>query len=253
MSTLTSRLGLYKPATTENYNVITDQNNNWDALDAAIGFIPVTSSTRPASAFSGQHIRETDTERLYYSNGSAPVSASWRQVMGVNHTLVASASTGLIYRSRLATGDTQDRFSIDTSGKQSWGSGTAVADVTLARTASASATFTGSLAVTGTGNFVTGLTLAGDPVAVGASGRRIAAGTQNAVFSAVTNVSITINFPAGSFTAAPFIGVQVVSSAGGAVGWTALVTAITSTSATVRIDTVAAFTGTLAVHWQAIQ
>jgi hypothetical protein len=93
VSTSTARALLVLPDPTENYSV-TIVNANMTALDSHLGFAPFTSSTRPASAFSGRTIRETDTERLYYSRGTAPISASWVQVLteGASANIAASAS-----------------------------------------------------------------------------------------------------------------------------------------------------------------
>lgn len=245
MSTLTSRFGLYKPATSENYNVITDQNNNWDALDAALGLVPVTSGTRPASTVNGLMIRETDTDRAYYHLGTTPASAGWRQLMGVNHTLVASASTGLIYRSRLATSDTQDRLSIDVSGKMSWGTGAAVADVTLARTGSASATLTGALTVT------SGMAHDG--------GRPLpfaeAAGTITITVTAATTGATAVTFPPGRFTVTPIVTVGLLDPASGSAKLIPRVTSPTSTgfTATVYTGDLSTTTSTVTLHWHAKQ
>jgi len=93
VSTSTARALLVLPDPSENYSVLV-VNANMTALDSHLGFAPFTSSTRPASAFSGRTIRETDTERLYYSRGTAPISASWVQVLteGASANIAASAS-----------------------------------------------------------------------------------------------------------------------------------------------------------------
>ena len=135
MSTLTSRLGLYKPATTEFYNVITDQNNNWDSLDAFVGFVPSTSATRPASAFNGMSIRETDTGRLWVSDGSAPSSGSWKtQPLVSNVPASAALTTDLVLRQRVGT-EANDRMNIRGDGRIQWGPGTAAVDTNLYRSA----------------------------------------------------------------------------------------------------------------------
>lgn len=70
MATLTSRLKLRKPASTDVVNVDTDLSGNFDAIDSAIGFEPVTSGTRPATPYIGQQIYETDTGYTYMWVGS---------------------------------------------------------------------------------------------------------------------------------------------------------------------------------------
>lgn len=80
MSTLTTRLGLYKPAASgsELVNVVTDLNNNLDSLDAKVGVFACTSGTRPASPYDGQMIRETDTGKVYIRNAT---TSTWQQVL----------------------------------------------------------------------------------------------------------------------------------------------------------------------------
>lgn len=135
MSSLTTRLGLYKPASTEFYNVVTDQTNNWDALDAVIGFVPATSATRPASTFSGLSIRETDTGRLWVSDGSAPAANSWKvQPFVAGVAASAAVTTDLMMRHRVAA-ETNDRFNIRGDGRLQWGSGAAAIDTNLYRSA----------------------------------------------------------------------------------------------------------------------
>jgi hypothetical protein len=70
--TTTTRLGLTKDDGTENYSV-TRVNANSDKIDAAIGSIMCTSSTRPSSPFTGQTAYETDTLAQIVYTGS-----TWR-------------------------------------------------------------------------------------------------------------------------------------------------------------------------------
>lgn len=81
MATTTTRLALYKPIAdgSETANVVTDLNNNFDKIDAALGALPCTSGTRPVAPFNGQFIRETDTGKLLLcTNTVGPV---WDQVL----------------------------------------------------------------------------------------------------------------------------------------------------------------------------
>ncbi len=80
--TTTTRLGLTKPVpgSGEPVDLADHINGNLDKVDAAIGFAPVTSATRPVVPFDGQAIRETDTGRIFYHNGSSPASAGWVQM-----------------------------------------------------------------------------------------------------------------------------------------------------------------------------
>lgn len=85
MSTTTSRLALYKPADdgSEYVDVSTNLNANMDKLDAAIGFIPATSSTPPSSPFAGMARQDTDTGRAYFRNGA---NSAWIQILNASST-----------------------------------------------------------------------------------------------------------------------------------------------------------------------
>lgn len=151
MSSLTTRLGLYKPdsAGTEFVNVVTDLNNNFDSLDAKIGAFACTSATRPGSPYNGQMIRETDTGKVYLWDG-----ASWKQLLyhtaqfgqniittgklqttGASAGLiadVAASGSSIIFNTNV-TGDTADRARIYASGLHEWGPGNAALDTNLYR------------------------------------------------------------------------------------------------------------------------
>jgi len=141
MSTTTARLALYKPATdgSENYNVVTDQNNNWDKLDADVGAVECTSGTRPGSPFNGMFIRETDTGKLLVcTNTVGPV---WTQVCIVGQAswpesllIVRAAASDTAFHAYV-TGDTQSRFLVQADGKVLWGTGAATGDTNLYRSA----------------------------------------------------------------------------------------------------------------------
>lgn len=160
MGTTTTRVGLYKPLSdgSELVSVSQDLNGNTDKLDLAVGFQSCTSTTRPSSPYSGKPIMETDTTyRTYFSNGTAPASASWVEIpnssavyqgrfitlypgtssasslMRLAQTGAAAASRALAMR---GSGDSADHFFIDFDGKCQWsGGGSASADVTLYRSA----------------------------------------------------------------------------------------------------------------------
>ncbi|MET8826108.1 hypothetical protein ABZX40_13630 [Streptomyces sp. NPDC004610] len=161
--TPTTRLGLYKSASdgSEDVNYTTDIGQNLDRLDAAAGFQPVTSTTRPSSPYSGKPIMETDTSfRTYFSNGTAPASASWVQIPNSSSTfnadldltggrqlniggsgsaasiaVLASAAGDDILSTRVS-GDTQNRHLIEADGTTLWGPGGSIApDVNLFRSA----------------------------------------------------------------------------------------------------------------------
>lgn len=151
MSTLTPRLGLYKPAAdgSENINVVTDLNNNLDRADSTIGALPCTSGTRPASPYDGQFIRETDTGKMMVYNGTA---AAWQQVLF--HTAsfangidtAGSVTSASFFRSTRGsatsgafagrvTGNVDDRVLIQADGKYLLGDGTNPPDTNLYRSA----------------------------------------------------------------------------------------------------------------------
>jgi hypothetical protein len=74
---------LYKslPDGSEDVSYTQDIGQNLDKIDAAAGFQIVTSSTRPSSPYPGKPIAESDTTyRTYFSNGTAPASASWVEI-----------------------------------------------------------------------------------------------------------------------------------------------------------------------------
>jgi hypothetical protein len=72
MATFTSRAVLRKPATSDNVDVTTDLNDNFDQIDQHLGYLVCTSSTRPTGSdrFTGRTILETDTGNRYYWTGT---------------------------------------------------------------------------------------------------------------------------------------------------------------------------------------
>lgn len=175
--TPTTRLGLYKTAAdgSELVNYTQDLGNNWDKVDTATGFQIVTSSTRPATPYPGKPIAESDTSyRTYFSNGTAPASASWVEIpnssgayggnlnlalgkqlnIGVSGSTAAYACrfsdpTGDFAISSRVVGDANSRSTLRADGQLGWGGGTTGTDVFLARTAA------GRLALTGTNAAIT--------------------------------------------------------------------------------------------------
>lgn len=93
MPTFTSRLGLIKPAYTDDVDVA-DLNANADDIDATIGAPVVTSTTRPGSPFSGQLIYESDTSNTLVWDGTA-----WKTVSSsalLNETTEKTADYTLV-------------------------------------------------------------------------------------------------------------------------------------------------------------
>lgn len=138
MSSTTSRASFYKPASGENVNVVTDLNNNWDAVDLNLNFRSCTSSTRPSTQWDGLCIHETDTNRQYVWN-SSPATSGWYEVYGAGGTisqlnLAGSASGNFTLTSKI-TGNANPKWELRADGLQAWGDGTAAVDTYLYRTA----------------------------------------------------------------------------------------------------------------------
>lgn len=91
---------------------------------------------------------------------AAHVSAAWDEIVGLESELLGggtgqfildirpTAAGSVVLQSRQNTSDTQSRFSVTGSGALKWGSGTAVTDLTLARTAARQLTLTGTEIIT---------------------------------------------------------------------------------------------------------
>lgn len=165
MATSTSRLGLTKPVTSENYDVAI-VNGNSDKVDAAAGFAPVTSATRPAAPFNGQAIRETDTGKTYVHNGSVPASAGWVQLPNVASNIDLGSAVVInwgadvnLYRSGANTLKTDDALIVVGSLSASGG-----LVVTGNESVSGSAATAGNMTIGGTLNVVGTLSQGGKAV-----------------------------------------------------------------------------------------
>lgn len=90
MSTLTSRLSLIKPATTELYD-IGIFNSNADIVDRIGGITICTSVTRPSSPFSGMTIYESDTGKILVWVPGSP--GSWNVITPGNASFVCTSTT----------------------------------------------------------------------------------------------------------------------------------------------------------------
>jgi len=142
MSSTTPRVSLYKPAGGENVNVTTDINNNLDKLDTNLNF-RVAANTTARNAISpfweGLNVRDTDSGKLWVSNGSAPISASWDQIVtantfttAVNIATSATGNNGIVFKTN---GDAADRFRVRGDGQMVFGGGTTSPDTNLYRSA----------------------------------------------------------------------------------------------------------------------
>lgn len=148
----TTRLALYKSKSdgSEDVNYPQDIGQNWDKVDTAVGALACTASTRPSTPYNGRLIRETDTGRIWVSNGSAPASGSWTEIAtpgtaqtftqgmtitGLSALSTQTNTTDAAFRTRI-TGDTQSRYIVNAAGAITWGPGGSTAgDTTLYRSA----------------------------------------------------------------------------------------------------------------------
>lgn len=190
MGTLTTRMGLYKSDSSENVDV-TKLNDAFDIIDSGSAVTVCTSSTRPASPFTGRTIYETDTGQLLVNTG-ASASPSWADPvvagLAVSVTIGASATTttslGQINGRRPTTSDyvlqgglvadTTRRFALKADGALEWGPGGSTARDTNLYRASAntlktddSLVVTGSLTVTSTVSASAGMNVGGDLAVTG--------------------------------------------------------------------------------------
>lgn len=156
----TPRISLYKSKSdgSELVTYTLDVGQNWDRVDAAVGFQAVTSTTRPSTPYSGKGIFQTDTGYgTFVHNGTSPASAGWVEIPNssaaytgrfvtlfpgstVGTSLMRLAQTGAASGSRAfaarGSGDTADHFFFDFDGRIQWGAGgAAAADTNLYRSA----------------------------------------------------------------------------------------------------------------------
>lgn len=134
MSTTTTRLGLTKPAGSEDVD-ISILNTNFDLIDANIGGTKCTSGTRPATPYTGMIIWETDTKKLMMNTG-IPGAAIWTDLTKtfLQNPLALAAASDLAYQSKV-TGEAASRFETQADGKLWWGAGSGAVDTNLYRSA----------------------------------------------------------------------------------------------------------------------
>src|SRR5437773_1898273 len=100
MATFTSRLNLRMPDPTDLVSVTSDINASMSILDAAVGFMSVTSL--PTTSYSGKGVMvSSDSYRSYFNNGTAPASAGWVEIPNASGTfgsnLKLSSSAQLVF------------------------------------------------------------------------------------------------------------------------------------------------------------
>lgn len=183
MGSTTPRVGFYMPADdgSDPINVATDLNDNLEKLDSAIGFVPATSASPPATPFDGLATYETDTGRAKFRKGgvwnyllaagASFLSDIWlgiNQKIGLGTTsptaaidaiVTDSAANPIVVKFRQSS-DTQPRIQIDRDGFR-FGPGTAVTDVRIYRPAANQLAVVGSLSL-GSDLSVTGVTALDD-------------------------------------------------------------------------------------------
>lgn len=94
MPTFTTRLGLRKPATSDNVNIVTDLNDNYDDIDNHLGHLVCTSASRPTGSdrFQGRTIYETDTLQTAMWDGSAWVYMNGNLTGGYTFQITGATS-----------------------------------------------------------------------------------------------------------------------------------------------------------------
>src|SRR5574341_135819 len=229
MSSTTTRLGLYKPDGTENVNRTTDINNNWDNIDGKMGFVPLTSSTHPASAYQGEAIYETDTLKAYVNSSAVASAATYKQLLveGANFdsniTITSSAgqfknsittsnatfaaqrgnTTDFILSGRTVSASANNMFDVTADGKISWGSGSSATDTNLYRSAANTLKTDNSLVgasaldIAGNATFGGNLTISTGDLVIGSAIHRNQLHTATTVANTTTETAfVTLNIPA---------------------------------------------------------
>lgn len=135
-SSLTSRLKIFKadPGSGEPVDVA-KLNQGFDKIDAAVGPADVTSTTRPATPYANQIIRESDTGRLYVRNDT---DGRWDQILVGGPVRLKSSvdverdTTGQTFFNGYVAGDANPRITVLGGGSINWGAG-GTQDVNLGR------------------------------------------------------------------------------------------------------------------------
>lgn len=238
--TPTSRLSLYKSASdgSEDVDYTQDIGDNLDKIDLAVGALACTSSTRPSVPWNGQLIRETDTDRLWVSNGSSPASGSWSEICTPGTTQLFTdgigsigSATSTVTIASYVDGDTANRFAIHADGKQEWGSGSATLDTNLYRSAANTLKTDDSLIVAGN------LTVSGS--ATGGDGlpyKTMQAGIASVSFTSQTSFTVTVTFGTAFPSGVTPVVVTTISSGSGTVTrWGSRAISVTNTGFTLFV------------------
>lgn len=115
MSSLSSRLGLYLPAGSENVSRVNDIINNFEKLEDLVGLTLATSSVAPSSPFQGQFRLNTDNHRSYMYDRSA-----WQEFPTASERCGSTIGWG-------TAGDANNKIQLTSGGKLELGAGGASA------------------------------------------------------------------------------------------------------------------------------
>lgn len=85
MATNTPKLGLRKPEVSDLVDVVADLGDNYDKIDAAVGFEIVTAFPSAPPAGKGV-MRSDDGYRSYLYNGTSPASGGWVEFLNSSGT-----------------------------------------------------------------------------------------------------------------------------------------------------------------------
>lgn len=218
----TPRISLYKSKSdgSELVNYSQDLGQNWDKVDAAIGFAPCTSSTRPSTPYQGKGIMQTDTAySTYVHNGTSPASAGWIEIPNSSaaysgrlitlypgstssSSLMRLAQTGTATGNRAfatrGSGDTADHFFFDFDGKMQWSpGGSASGDTNLYRNGAGQLKTDGALVAGGTltaSNFPSGAWSTWTPNWTTSTGLHLPSYGNATVIATYTKIGRCLNF-----------------------------------------------------------
>lgn len=243
--TYTSRGNLYKTQANGDDNVdpVLDLNNNWDRLDALLGWRPVTSGTMPASAFQGASFLQTNTGKGFV-NTSSGASAVYAQVMvagsdyASNITMASSAQqiaiggssssapftarrgsiSDVLVSGQVASASANNTFVVTVGGTMTWGPGSAGGDTNLYRSSANTLATDDSLQVganlTVAGSATMDDAIVGGEFILNGTKPRPALSGQTTVASTTTNTAIaTLSIPAADAVAGATYEIEAWGSA----------------------------------------
>lgn len=111
-------------------------------------YIRSAANNKVPAVIEGANGQTVDLVRINTYDGTTSSTVTSFDSKGYLHFNKAAAVSDAVIAARVS-GDSNDRFTIGADGKQSWGSGSGAADVTLSRSGTGQLTVGGSLAVSG--------------------------------------------------------------------------------------------------------